>query len=184
MSHDKGKAPKSFCDVTVPHREISLVIPIPRGVHLTGLLVCLATANVACGSDTKTTVTDAAARAHALLSEQIAPKVPGVAAAVAVAGQLVWSDARGYADLEAGKLVNASSRFRIGSISKSLTAAGLMQLVERGAIDLDAPVQHYVPDFPVKAEGMVTTRLLAGHLAGIATGSNSSIVRFSTSRPG
>jgi len=93
--------------------------------------------------------------------------VPGFAAAVAVDGKLVWSEASGYADLAAQQRMTTVSRFRIGSISKSLTAAGLMRLVEQGQIDLDAPVQKYVPDFPVKPEGAITTRLLAGHLAGI-----------------
>mgnify|MGYP001549660109 CR=1 FL=1 len=107
------------------------------------------------------------AQAHALLEKEIAPHVPGLAAAVAVDGWLVWSEAFGFADLEAQRPVTSASRFRIGSISKSLTAAGLLRLVEQGRIDLDAPVQKYVPDFPVKPEGAITTRLLAGHLAGI-----------------
>lgn len=125
------------------------------------LLTCFAPAVIAAQP------ADAAARAHELLAEQVAPKVPGLAAAVAVDGRLVWSDTFGFADLEAKKPVTAASRFRIGSISKSLTAAGLMRLVEQGRIDLDAPVQRHVPDFPVKPEGLVTPRLLAGHLAGI-----------------
>lgn len=107
------------------------------------------------------------ARARVLLAKEIEPQVPGLTAAVAVDGRLVWSNAFGYADLEAKRPMTAASRFRIGSISKSLTAAGLMRLVEQGQIDLDAPMQKYLPDFPVKPEGSVTTRLLAGHLAGI-----------------
>ncbi len=110
---------------------------------------------------------EAVSRARALLEQLIAPKVPGLAAAVAVDGRLVWSTALGYADWEAKRPVTTTTRFRIGSISKSLTAAGLMRLVEEGRINLDAPIQRYVPDFPVKPEGVVTTRLLAAHLAGI-----------------
>lgn len=112
-------------------------------------------------------VAQIAARAHDLLEKETAPHVPGFAVAVAVDGKLVWSDAFGYADLEAKRPAMATTRFRIGSISKSFTAAGLLRLVEQGKIDLDAPVQKYVPDFPVKPEGVITTRLLAGHLAGI-----------------
>ena len=97
-----------------------------------------------------------------------AAKVPGLAVAVAYDGKVVWSEGFGYADVETKKPVSpATTRFRIASISKPLTAAGLMRLVERGLVDLDAPVQQYVPDFPVKKEGVITTRLLAGHLAGI-----------------
>ena len=54
--------------------------------------------------------------------------------------------------------------FRIGSVSKPLTAIAVAQLVQQGKLDLDAPVQRYVPSFPEKP-WPVTTRELAGHLA-------------------
>jgi len=108
----------------------------------------------------------AVGHAHGILLKAAA-KAPGVSAAVAVDGKVVWSEAQGYADMAAKIPVTAATRFRIGSISKPLTAAGLVLLVERGLVDLDAPVQKYVPDFPVKPEGTITTRLAAGHLAGI-----------------
>jgi CubicO group peptidase (beta-lactamase class C family) len=62
--------------------------------------------------------------------------------------------------------VTPLTRFRVGSVSKSLTAAALGLLVEEGKLDLDAPVQRYVPAFPRK-RWPVTTRQAAGHLAGI-----------------
>jgi serine beta-lactamase-like protein LACTB len=105
-------------------------------------------------------------QAHDLVQKD-ATKVPGLSVAVAMDGKIVWSEGFGYADLEAKKAVLPATRFRIGSVSKPLTAAGLVLLVQRGQLDLDAPVQNYVPDFPVKPEGVVTTRLAAGHLAGI-----------------
>lgn len=108
----------------------------------------------------------AVSQAHTILLKAAA-KAPGVSGAVAINGKIVWSEALGYADLAEKIPVTATTRFRIGSISKPLTAAGLVLLVERGQIDLDAPVQKYVPDFPVKPEGAITTRLAAGHLAGI-----------------
>src|SRR5262249_21044453 len=58
------------------------------------------------------------------------------------------------------------TRFRLGSVSKVLTAAGLAKLVEEGKLDLDAPIQQYAPSFPTKP-WPVTTRQLAGHTAGI-----------------
>lgn len=109
---------------------------------------------------------DPAVRAREIL-EQESAKVPGVTVAVAVAGRIVWSEAFGFADVEAQRPLTTATRMRIGSVSKPLTAAGLMVLVERGRLDLDAPVQRYVPDFPVKGEGAITTRLLGGHLGGI-----------------
>ncbi len=93
-------------------------------------------------------------------------KAPGVSVAVAVDGDIVWSEGFGYADLENRVPVWPSTKFRVGSISKPLTAAAVARLYEQGRLDLDAPVQRYVPSFPDKGY-VITTRQLAGHLAGI-----------------
>ena len=108
----------------------------------------------------------ARARAHALACEKLAPNLPGFALAVAVDGRIVWSEAFGYADLEARRPATPATQFRIGSVSKPLTADAVAQLYENGKLDLDAPVQRYVPSFPDKG-AVITTRLLGGHLAGI-----------------
>lgn len=109
---------------------------------------------------------DAVARARTVVCERLVPALPGVQVAVAVDGRLVWSEAFGYADVERRIPVTAESQFRIGSVSKPLTAAAVALLYEQGNLDLDAPVQTYVPTFPRKAYP-ITTRELAGHLAGI-----------------
>ncbi len=92
--------------------------------------------------------------------------LPGLAIAVAIHGDLVWSEGFGYADLEQRVSVTPLTKFRIGSVSKPLTTAALMTLVEAGRLALDAPIHRYVPQFPDKGEP-VTARQLAGHLAGI-----------------
>lgn len=112
------------------------------------------------------TLDQALSDARARVRENIAPKAPGVAVALSHDGKLIWSEGFGYADLEAKIPVTPKTLFRIGSISKPLTAAGLMLLVEQGRIDLDADIHQYVPDYPDKGE-RITTRELAGHLAGI-----------------
>jgi len=91
---------------------------------------------------------------------------PGWSVAVGHQGQVVWAEGFGFADLELNVPVSTLTRFRIGSVSKPLTAAAVGQLVEQGRLDLDAPVQTYVPSFPEK-RWPVTTRSAAGHLAGI-----------------
>ncbi len=108
----------------------------------------------------------ARARAHAIACEKLAPNIPGFALAVAVDGKLVWSEAFGYADLDAKRPATTATQFRIGSVSKPLTADAVAQLYEAGKLDLDAPVQRYVATFPDKG-APITTRLLGGHLAGI-----------------
>src|SRR3989442_525555 len=77
-----------------------------------------------------------------------------------------WSEGFGYADLERHAPITAETQFRIGSVSKPLTADAVVQLVDAHRLDLDAPVQRYLPSFPDKG-APITTRLLAGHLAGI-----------------
>ena len=105
--------------------------------------------------------------ARALVRADLAARgYPGIAIAVSVAGETVWSEGFGYANLEHRVPMQPSVKFRVGSISKSLTAAAVARLVENGRLDLDAPIQQYVPSFPEKSHP-ITTRQLGGHLAGI-----------------
>lgn len=105
--------------------------------------------------------------ARALARQDWAEKsYPGIAIAVSVEGETVWAKGFGYADLEHRVPIWPTSKFRIGSVSKPLTAAAVAQLYEQGRLDLDAPVQQYVPDFPEK-RWPLTTRQLGGHLGGI-----------------
>ena len=91
---------------------------------------------------------------------------PGISVAVGHRDRVVWAQGFGFADLESGRHVDVNTLFRVGSVSKTLTACGLMRLWDRGEVDLDAPVRGYLPDFP-KKRWPFTTRQLAGHLAGI-----------------
>jgi serine beta-lactamase-like protein LACTB, mitochondrial len=109
----------------------------------------------------------AIAKARVLIDhEMVRTLAPAVSVAVSRGGRVLWSEAIGCADVELQAPVATTTRLRIGSVSKPLTSAAIGLLVEQGRLDLDAPVQRYVPDFPVKA-WPITTRLLAGHLAGI-----------------
>lgn len=107
----------------------------------------------------------AVAKARALILATL-DSFPGLSVAVAREGRIVWAEGFGWADLEQHVAVMPATEFRVGSISKSLTSAAVGQLVEQGRLDLDAPVQRYVPSFPLKP-WPITTRLAAGHLAGI-----------------
>jgi serine beta-lactamase-like protein LACTB len=92
--------------------------------------------------------------------------VPGVSVAVVENGDYEWASGFGFADLENNAPASEHTLFRLGSISKSLTATAAMELWERGRLDLDAPVQKYCPAFPQKP-WPITTRQVMGHLAGI-----------------
>lgn len=95
-----------------------------------------------------------------------ANNVPGLGAAVIENGQLVWSEGFGKADLENSVSATEHTLFRLGSVSKPLTATATMQLWERGKLDLDSPVQKYCPSF-LQKPWPITIRELLGHLDGI-----------------
>ena len=97
--------------------------------------------------------------------------IPGIAVTLSVNGCIIFSNGVGFADLENSVPCSSQSVMRIASISKTLTATALMQLWEKGKIDLDAPIQNYLPDYPNKTfQGEhvnLTTRQLLSHMAGI-----------------
>lgn len=78
-----------------------------------------------------------------------------------------WTQGYGYSDLENKVKAKPESSYRLASITKTITAVAVLQLVEERKIDLDAKVQTYVPYFPEKKWPM-TSRLLLGHLGGIS----------------
>ncbi|HEY4740602.1 MAG TPA: serine hydrolase domain-containing protein [Candidatus Acidoferrales bacterium] len=91
---------------------------------------------------------------------------PGISVAVVENGEFVWSSGFGFADLENHVAATSATLYRLGSISKPITATGAMQLWEQKKLDLDAPIQKYCPAFPQK-QWPITTRELLGHLGGI-----------------
>lgn len=93
-------------------------------------------------------------------------KLPAVSVAIATRGKMDDEKAFGMADLENSIPATTQTLFRTGSIAKPITAVAAMQLVERGKLDLDAPVQKYCPAFPNKP-WPVTTRELLSHTSGI-----------------
>ena len=110
---------------------------------------------------------EAVVAARALLDSVIAAgSIPGLSVAVGRGGEVLWSEGFGFADLTHGVPVTPLTKFRVGSVSKPIAAAAMGVLLEAGALDLDAPVQRYVPSFPEK-RWTVTTRQLAGHLGGV-----------------
>lgn len=95
-----------------------------------------------------------------------ATHVPGVSVAVVENGEYEWSAGFGFADLENNTPATEHTLYRLGSISKSLTSVGAIELWERGKLTLDVAVQEYCPAFPQKS-ATITTREVLGHLGGI-----------------
>jgi len=92
--------------------------------------------------------------------------IPGASVAIATGGRLRFAQGFGLADVENGVPARAATMYRLASVSKPITAAAVLKLAEDGKLDLDAPVQRYVPAFPEKP-WPVTARQLLGHLGGV-----------------
>src|SRR5690606_14601908 len=99
---------------------------------------------------------------------------PGSSIALVRGGQVTWMNAYGYADLESGRKLTTDTPMRVQSISKSVTAWGIMRLVEQGMIDLDAPVVNYIKKWRFSeaefSSETVTVRQLLTHTAGLPLG--------------
>ena len=98
--------------------------------------------------------------------------VPGLALAAVQNGETVYARGFGVGSVETGLPVTPDTLFRIGSITKSMTATAVMRLVEAGKLDLDRPVREYVPWLTFSDESAterISLRLLLSHSAGLPT---------------
>ena len=110
-----------------------------------------------------------AAMQAVLQSEQKSFAMPSAGVAVFGCAGMVWVGAAGFSDKDKQVSAGADSVFRAGSVTKPLTELVMMRLADRGALDLDAPVRRYLPDFAPKNpfKTPITLRMLATHRAGL-----------------
>jgi CubicO group peptidase (beta-lactamase class C family) len=96
--------------------------------------------------------------------------IPGAVFALVRDGEILFAKGYGLADVDKGTPVDpGETLFAIGSVSKAVTASAVLQLVERGQLDLDAPVDGYLRSMQVgdRCSQAVTTAHLLTHTAGI-----------------
>lgn len=100
--------------------------------------------------------------------------IPGVSIALIEEGEVVWVNAYGYADVEQQREMTTDTVCRVQSISKSVTAWGVLRLAEDGLIDLDSPVKKYINswNFPISDQSYneITVRQLLTHTSGLVLG--------------
>lgn len=137
--------------------------------RFTLIALALIGCNSAVSAKTRQNDVDAQRRiADAILAAQVeANGVPGMAAAVTRDGALIWAGSAGYRDLDRKLPVAPDTSFRLASVSKLVTATGAMVLHDRKMLDLDAPVQRYLPGFRLAWPSDITLRQLAAHTSGI-----------------
>ncbi|MFE5805502.1 serine hydrolase domain-containing protein [Streptomyces sp. NPDC056491] len=108
------------------------------------------------------------AKLNAALENVHRAGMPGLFAEVRD-GDQIWRGAAGVADVATGRPVTADMRHRVGSITKTFTAAAVLQQVESGRIGLDAPVGRYLPKLvPGERGDAITVRMLLNHTSGLA----------------
>lgn len=106
----------------------------------------------------------------------------GVVSLILQDGVILSADSAGWADVQRGRPMGLETRVRIASMTKPVTSVAAMMLVERGVLELDAPIARWLPTWadvrvletpggePVPATGPMTVRHLLSHRAGITYG--------------
>ena len=96
-------------------------------------------------------------------------KIVGLSIAVVDTNGILLAEGFGKADKQNNISANSNTLFPIASITKTFTGIAIMQLVEKGLIDLDKPIENYIPELklPNNEEKIITTRMLLTHHSGI-----------------
>ena len=99
-------------------------------------------------------------------------RIPALAVSVIQREHILYSGGFGTTQVEEGSPVTTHTLFRIGSLTKLLTAVAILRLVDQGYLELDAPIHSYVPDLHFSVADLaqaITLRMLMSHLAGLPT---------------
>lgn len=109
---------------------------------------------------------DAEAIENHLEQLRLSTGAPGISLTVAIRGNIVYSGGVGYAELENLTPADGKTVHNVASVSKVMATVAVMQLVEKGLVDLDDVIQKYVPTFPEKRKPVTLRRILT-HTSGI-----------------
>src|SRR6266516_528540 len=91
-------------------------------------------------------------------------RLPSLSAGVFRAGELVWSEAVGLADVEEGREATTDTQYAVASITKTFTASSVMQLRNEGKLDLDDPLERHLPQV---SHGTLPLRRMLAHASGL-----------------
>jgi CubicO group peptidase (beta-lactamase class C family) len=154
------------------HRKIIIVVLLAAFVLAGAFLASRPGASDATAAGGAPTVApDFAAIDNFVEAEMGAQRIPGLALGIVEGDRIVHLRGFGKAD-PSGRAISTETPFIIGSLSKSVTALAIMQLVEAEKLDLDAPVQRYIPWFRVadeQASAQITVRHLLNQTSGLST---------------
>ncbi len=135
-------------------RSLALVLAVlPAAVHAEPMPAAIASTAIS-------------AEADRILADAYDPAEPGAAVVIMRDGRVIFAAARGKADLERGRSIDATIVMRIGSIAKQFTAAVALQMAGEGKLSLSDPLTRFFPDWP-QPGGSATVRQLLNHTSGI-----------------
>ena len=122
-----------------------------------------------CNANPKENIPETARAARTAVWQQLSAGASSATVAVMDGGQIVYQETFGMRERENSLPVDADTQFNIGSVSKIFTAAGILQLVQDGKVDLDRPVTDYLPQFFMEDERYrdITVRMLLNHSSGL-----------------
>ncbi|MEM6813324.1 MAG: serine hydrolase domain-containing protein [Bacteroidota bacterium] len=121
-----------------------------------------------CSCQESRTTLSSATDVDSLFYEHISNQnIIGAAAGYSVFGKTVWQAVDGFSNKESNTPFQKDTKVRMASIAKPMTAIAIMQLVERNLVELDIPIQTYIPDYPKQSKTQITVRHLLSHTSGI-----------------
>lgn len=91
-------------------------------------------------------------------------RIPSISAAAVGNGEVVWQEALGLASVEPEERATADTQYRVGSITKTFTAAAVMQLRDAGELSLDERLEQHLPE---AHHGALTLRRMLAHMSGL-----------------
>ena len=150
----------------------AFAVPIALAVALTPL--------IATAAPGRAQTTDPATRIDAYMRGRMPDlRTPGLSVVVVDGDQVIFSRGYGFADREAGTPMTQDTLVQIASANKGMIALAMMQLVEQGLVDLDAPVTRYLPTFSMDDERAadITVRQVLSHTSGIPASAGGDPVR-------
>jgi len=150
-------------------RRLGLVRPVAVAA-LALLLACADSRPTGGVAATDPSYADVVEKLSAFVEHELADKaIPAISVALVDDQDMVWAAGFGMQDPDVGIPATEKTVYRVGSVSKLFTDIAIMQLVERGELDLDAPVSTYLPDFaPENPFGReITLRQLTSHRSGL-----------------
>jgi D-alanyl-D-alanine carboxypeptidase len=100
------------------------------------------------------------------ITDSVPADGPGTSVAVVKSGQLVYAKARGLSSIELNVPLASTSRIRIGSLTKTVTAAAILKLETEGRLKLEDPIAKWLPDFP--GGSGITVGEVLNHTSGIS----------------